>query len=63
MSGSESKHRGAAPDTQDTESKTEARGPRSGRPLDREGYLDAIGPMGPMEDPDGFDRAMRSFDR
>ncbi|MGB3054486.1 MAG: hypothetical protein WBB52_06525 [Acidimicrobiales bacterium] len=31
-------------------------------PLDREGYIAAVGPMASLEDPDAFDRAMRSFD-
>ena len=30
-------------------------------PLDRAGHIAAIGPMGALEDPDGFDRAMASY--
>ena len=35
--------------------------PSVSAPLDLAGYIAAIGPMGALEDPDGFDRAMASY--
>ena len=50
----------AGPD--DAESQTVPRRSERSTPSDRDGFIAAIGPMGPLEDPDAFDRAMRSYD-
>ena len=54
-------HSGPAADPDNAESATMARRSERSKPLDRDGFIEAIGPMGPLEDPDAFDRAMRSY--